>query len=207
METTEQVQFDFSTNSDYEIVERFNGDLGRKGWVSSRGIFLDSLRREFDQRKINTDDISADNGFCLRKEYASILNGKKLYRIDQFIRNMVNIALYKTDGTIKETECYFKKIRAAEMDTIDLTKEIKYPVLISIEYNLVGIKLVADNTLNDEIIFFDEWNNRIETTSTDKLNSGQLPIHTKARSILIFPDKKINGKELMHIEKYRLNRI
>jgi hypothetical protein len=52
------MQFDFAALSDSELVERYNGDVGGKGWTQSRGVFQMELRSEMERRF----DLSAIRG-------------------------------------------------------------------------------------------------------------------------------------------------
>ena len=56
----DRMQFNFATLSDSELVERYNGDVGSKGWTQSRGVFQMELRSEME-RRFDLSGISGKN--------------------------------------------------------------------------------------------------------------------------------------------------
>ena len=56
----------FSDLSDNEIIERFNLEIGNKGWVSARGAYLVALQQEFRRRDWDYSDIGDEKSLSLK---------------------------------------------------------------------------------------------------------------------------------------------
>jgi hypothetical protein len=61
---TKHHTYDFSNLSDYELVNKFNGDVGHSGWVYRRSLFLHYLFKEFKKRNIDLGRVEkVKNGY------------------------------------------------------------------------------------------------------------------------------------------------
>ena len=73
---TPDKEWDFSEYSDEQLVERFNGDVGKPGWVAARGRFHHALFSEFRKRGIDFSCIQSGDSISLARKVRLV--GKKL---------------------------------------------------------------------------------------------------------------------------------
>ena len=66
----------FGNMTDEQLIAVFNGDVGKSGWVSSRGYFHIALREEFEKRKYDYSAIG-DKGSLSFKNRVNLV-GKKI---------------------------------------------------------------------------------------------------------------------------------
>ena len=52
----------FQAESDEELILSFNKEVGNKGWVSARAIYLDELKKEFIRREWDFSEITNESG-------------------------------------------------------------------------------------------------------------------------------------------------
>lgn len=52
----------FQVKSDEELILSFNKEVGNKGWVSARAIFLDELKKEFIRREWDFSVLANESG-------------------------------------------------------------------------------------------------------------------------------------------------
>jgi hypothetical protein len=72
----EEYQQRFSNYSDQELVNAFNEEIGKPGWVGARGSYLVALRLELNHRQIDYSAIGDETGLSLNTKV--YLNGKRL---------------------------------------------------------------------------------------------------------------------------------
>jgi len=66
----------FKENSDQEIVDLFNGEVGKHGWGSSRASFIAALHHEFERRNFDFTLIGSPAKLSLQSKVK--LDGKKI---------------------------------------------------------------------------------------------------------------------------------
>jgi hypothetical protein len=66
----------FRSMSDEELINAFNDDVGKHGWVSARASYHGALRDEFENRGYDYSAISNNGGFSLKRRIK--LTGKKI---------------------------------------------------------------------------------------------------------------------------------
>lgn len=67
--------------TDDELVETFNNDVKKRGWVAARGRFLSAIRSEFKRRNIDFSILLEGNSFKLRR--VKLINNKLHIQADQ----------------------------------------------------------------------------------------------------------------------------
>jgi hypothetical protein len=72
-----------SALTDQELVERFNKEVGKQGWGSSRAHYLVALIEEFKIRQIDHSLIKSNNGVSIRRKV--LLRNRKLRFLPQFL--------------------------------------------------------------------------------------------------------------------------
>lgn len=61
--------------SDTELIDRFNAEVGNRGWGNARMYFLHCLRAELNSRSFDSTCVVSDSGLQLRKQ-VRLVNGK-----------------------------------------------------------------------------------------------------------------------------------
>lgn len=71
----------FASESDQELIEAFNSQVGNNGWVRSRGLFLRALHEEFEKRGLDYSGIGNANGLTVKNKVKLV--GKKIELLDE----------------------------------------------------------------------------------------------------------------------------
>jgi hypothetical protein len=84
----EEFKNEFRNTADFELIERFNNEVGKTVWVSARGFFLFELGKEFDRRNWDWSVIRNESGgFNLSEGNKVYLKNNKLFLIADQIDN------------------------------------------------------------------------------------------------------------------------
>ena len=74
-----KISYSFENRSNEEIVEAFNAQVGVLGWVRARGVYLETLREEFKNRKIDISVVKNESGgFNLNQRVKLDINKRAL---------------------------------------------------------------------------------------------------------------------------------
>jgi acetolactate synthase regulatory subunit len=69
MTLEESYKLDLAKLSKEELVERFNREVGNRGWVSTRAIYLSELRSAMENAEINIKSVlNSSGGFNLNRK-------------------------------------------------------------------------------------------------------------------------------------------
>lgn len=66
----------FKENTDQEMVELFNGEVGKHGWGSSRASYIAALHHEFERRKFDFSLVGSPARLSFKSKVK--LDGKKI---------------------------------------------------------------------------------------------------------------------------------
>ncbi len=78
----EETRQRFRQASDFELVEKFNGQALSSGWGCARATYIRNLRLEFHRRGIDISEITNETGgFNFGEENLAVLDGKKVVRV------------------------------------------------------------------------------------------------------------------------------
>lgn len=72
----EKFENDLATLSDQALVERFNREVGNRGWVSARACFLAALRNQFEYRAIDYALVKNETGGINLAKKVVLIDGK-----------------------------------------------------------------------------------------------------------------------------------
>ena len=75
-----QFSIKLQTMSDDELIDAFNKDVGKPGWVAARGRFHAALREEFIKRNFDFSAIDSDVSISFKSKI--VLRGNVIQIID-----------------------------------------------------------------------------------------------------------------------------
>lgn len=66
----------FNSKTNQDLVEIFNNQVGNKGWVSAKAVFLQNLKNEFIHRHIDISNVLNETGGFNLNQNVNLINNK-----------------------------------------------------------------------------------------------------------------------------------